>query len=65
MLFINVPLSKDQMHKPNKQSLYHQQARRHRVFFQIFLHVILLMSAIYFRVIIMVGFSFADTRGLS
>ena len=31
--------------------------------FRIFLHVILLMSAIYFCVIIMVGFSFADTRG--
>ena len=61
MLFINATLSKDQ---PNKQSLYHQQARRHRVLFQIFLHVILQMSALYFLVIIMVGFSFADTKGL-
>ena len=31
---------------------------------QIFLRVILLMSAIYFRVIIMVVFCFANTRGL-
>ena len=58
MLFINATLSKNQLykHKPNKQSPYHQRARRHRALFQIFLHIILLLSAIYFRVIIMVGF---------
>ena len=39
-----------------KKSPYHPQAGRHRALFQIYLHVILLMSAIYFRVIIMVGF---------
>ena len=42
MLFINATLSKIQLYKLKNQ-------RRHRVLFQIFLHVILLMSAIYFR----------------
>ena len=43
---------------------YHQQARRQRALFQIYLHVIcILMSAIYFRVIIIVGFWFVNTRG--
>ena len=47
-----------------KKSPYHPQAGRHRALFQIYLHVILLMSAICFHVTIMVGFWFADTRGL-
>ena len=55
MLFTNANLSKNQLYEPNKQSSYHHQARRRRVLFQIFLHVILL-SAIYFRVMITVGF---------
>ena len=38
------------------ESYYGECMRRHRVLFQIFLHVILLMSAIYFRVIIMIVF---------
>ena len=45
MLFINATLSKNK-HKQNKQSPYRQQGRRHRALFQIFLHFILLMSAI-------------------
>ena len=53
MLFINATLSKTQLYK---QSLYHHQARRHGVLSQRFLHVILLMSGIYFYVITMVGF---------
>ena len=64
LLLINATLSKNQLYKHNNKILYHQQARRHRAIFQIYLHVILLMSAIYFRVIIMIGFWFFDTRGL-
>ena len=65
MLFVNATLSKNQLYKqePNKQRPYHQQARRHRGLFQIYLHVILLMPTI-FCVIIMLGLGFADTRGL-
>ena len=55
MLFINANLSKNQLYKLKNQSPYHHQARRHRVLFQIVLHVILL-SPVYFRVIKMVGF---------
>ena len=53
MLFINATLSKNQLYK---QSPYHHHARRHRVLFQIFLHFILLMSTVYFRVIIIAEF---------
>ena len=50
--------------RTKKKSPYHQQARRHRALFQLYLHVILQMSRIYYRVIIMVRLWFADTRGL-
>ena len=60
MLFINATLSKNQLYKLknqiNKVPTIIKQDHIARVLFQIFLHVILLMSAIYFRVIIMVGF---------
>ena len=55
MLFINATLSKNQLYKHQKEvSPYHQQVRRHGSLFEIYLHVILLMSTTYFRVIIMI-----------
>ena len=61
MLFINATLSKNQLYKHknqiNKVPTISKQDDIDKVLFQIFLHVILLMSAIlqYFRVIIMTG----------
>ena len=61
MLFINATLSKNQLYKHknqiNKVPTISKQDDIDKVLFQIFLHVILLMSAIlqYFRVIIMIG----------
>ena len=68
MLLINATLSKNQLYKHknqvNKFSTISKQGDIARALFQIYLHVILLMSKIYFRVIIMVGLWIANTRGL-
>ena len=60
MLYINATLSKNQLHKLknqiNKVPTIIKQENIARGLLQTFLHVILLMSAIYFRVIIMVRF---------
>ena len=66
MLFINANLSKNQVYKlknyTNKVPTIIKQDDI-EFLFQIFLHVILL-SAIYFRVIIVVGFWFVDKKVL-
>ena len=68
MLFITATLSKNQLYKLEKQinniSTDIKQDHIARVIFQIFRHVILLMSSIYFRVTIIVVFLFAGTGGL-
>ena len=65
MLFINATPSKNHLYKHENQiskvPTISKQDDIIRVLFQISLHVVLLMSAIYFRVI-MVGFWFAATR---
>ena len=51
MLLINAALFKNQLYKHQNlpsECPYHQEVRRQRALFQLFLHVILLMSAIYF-----------------
>ena len=66
MLFIDAILSKNQLHKDKNQinKVPTISMQENRAPFQIYLHVILLKSTIYFRVIIMVELWFADTSGL-
>ena len=68
MLLINATLSKNQLYKLknqiNKLPTIIKQDHIAIVLFQIILHVVLLISATYFCVIIMVGFWFAYTKGL-
>ena len=60
MLFNNATLSKNQLYKRknhiNKVPIIIKQDNIARVIFRIFMNAILLMSARYFSVIIMVGF---------
>ena len=66
MLFTNPTLPKNELYQLknqiNKAPIIIKQDNI-RVLFQAFLHVILLMSAIFFRVIIMAGFWFTNGRG--
>ena len=59
MLFINATLSKNELFKLKNQINEVPTIIREdniRVLFQLFLHITLLMSAIHFHVIIVVGF---------